>query len=153
MFYFDSSALVKYYISEAGSDWVRALIDDLAADVAISQLTLVKVAAAVEKRRRMKTINERLRIRTLARFAMDCQARYTVVRVSDAIVELSVALTGRHPLRAYDAVQLASALQIHEIFNSNNLAAVTFVSSDEVLCQAAKEEGLAMVNPSKQMDR
>ncbi len=153
MFYFDSSALVKYYISEAGSDWVRKLIDGQAVDVAISQLTLVEIAAAVEKRRRMSTIDEHLRIRTLARFGMDCQARYIVVRVSDAIVELSVALTARHPLRAYDAVQLASALQIHEILNANNLAAVTFVSSDKALCQAAQAEGLAMVNPAKQMDR
>ena len=76
-FYLDSSALVKYYIPEAGSAWIRGVIDAQASGqewehgISISQLTMVEAAAAVEKRRRMKEIGQRHRVRTLARLGID----------------------------------------------------------------------------------
>ncbi len=152
--YLDTSALVKYYIPETGSVWVSNLIDDRAArgkwahEITISQLTVVEVAAAVEKRRRMKDISEHHRVRTLSKFSTDARQRYTLMQVSDPIVELAVELTGRHPLRAYDAVQLASALRLDQVMQENDLPSPTFVSADNLLCQAADAEGIATVNPN-----
>jgi len=66
-FYLDTSALAKYYIPETGSAWVGELIDAQVYEgkweheISISQLTVVEMAAAVEKRRRMKDIGERHR--------------------------------------------------------------------------------------------
>ncbi len=148
-FYLDSSAVVKYYIPETGSAWVRELIDAQEHESIISQLTVVEVAAAVEKRRRMKEIGQRHRVRTLARLGLDYRQRYTILRVSDSIVELAVALTGRHPLRAYDAVQLATGLRLDRLMRENRLSPVTFVSADDLLCQAAEAEGLVAVNPNE----
>ena len=154
-FYLDSSAVVKYYIAEPGSVWVCELIDAQADEqkweheITISQLIVVEVAAAVEKRRRMKEIGHRHRVRTLARFGIDCRRRYTIICISDPIVELAVDLTSRHPLRAYDAVQLATALRLDRVLRENRLSSIIFVCADGVLCQAAEAEGLAAMNPNE----
>lgn len=154
-FYLDSSALVKYYIPEAGSVWMRELIDarigeqEWEHEISTSQLTVVEAAAAVEKRRRMKEIGQNHRVRTLARLSMDYRQRYAIARVGDAIIELAVDLTSRHPLRAYDAVQLATALRLNQTLCRNRLPPLIFVSADRMLCQAAEAEGLAAVNPGE----
>lgn len=154
-FYLDTSALVKYYIPETGSAWVDELIDaqmyreKWRYEILISQLTVIEVAAAVEKRRRMKEISERHRVRTLSKFSIDARQRYAIVRVSDSIVELAVKLTARHPLRAYDAVQLASALRLNQVMLENDLPPLTFASADETLCKAANAENLAATNPNE----
>ncbi|MBV9946203.1 MAG: hypothetical protein JOZ69_05090 [Myxococcales bacterium] len=49
----------------------------------------------------------------------------------------------RHPIRGYDAVQLAAALTVRA-----SGQAVEFWSSDAALCQAAANEGLRIVNPA-----
>jgi len=103
----------------------------------------------MEKRRRMKDISERHRVRTLSKFSIETRQRYTLIQISDPIVELAVELTGRHPLRAYDAVQLASALRLDQVMQENDLPSPTFVSADELLCQAADGEGIATADPNK----
>jgi predicted nucleic acid-binding protein len=147
-FYLDSSAVVKYYVPETGSAWVRELIDVREHENTISQLTVIEVAAAIEKRRRMKEISQRHRARTLARFGMDYRQRYAIVRLSDSIIELAVDLTSRHSLRAYDAVQLATALRLDQMLQDNRLSPLTFVSADEMLCDAARAEGVSAENPN-----
>ena len=52
-------------------------------------------------------------------------------------------LVVRHPLRGYDAVQLATALTIRATGQ-----AVEFWAADAALCQTAGAEGLRVVNPS-----
>ncbi len=50
-----------------------------------------------------------------------------------------------HPLRAYDAVQLASALVLPLSVEATH---PTFISADEVLLSTARELGLATDNPN-----
>jgi len=146
--YLDSSAVVKYYIAETGSTWVQQMVDDRENTVTVSQLTAVEVAAAVERRRRAKEISQRHQVRTLARLGIDFRQRYTTAQVSDPIVELAVELTGRHPLRAYDAVQLATALELNQILRGHRLPPLTFISADKALCDAARAAGLRAEDPN-----
>lgn len=44
-YYLDSSALVKRYVTETGSAWVRELCQDAANAIFISELALVEVGA------------------------------------------------------------------------------------------------------------
>jgi predicted nucleic acid-binding protein len=55
-------------------------------------------------------------------------------------------LTQRHPLKAYDAVQLAVALRQQRAMAAYHLP-LTFVSGDERLLEAARAEGLSVENP------
>ena len=50
-YFFDSSALVKYYVSEIGSGWVEAVIDAQPPNhIALAQIAGVEVVAALAQR-------------------------------------------------------------------------------------------------------
>jgi predicted nucleic acid-binding protein len=61
-----------------------------------------------------------------------------VVEVRRSAMELARQLVERHPLRAYDAVQLACALLLAE----RAATSVTFVCADHQLCDVAVAEQL-----------
>lgn len=54
---------------------------------------------------------------------------------------MAALLAYRHGLRAYDAIQLAAAVQLQTKFNSLDLSAVAFFSVDNELNNAAVAEG------------
>lgn len=49
-YFFDSSALVKAYIAEAGTDWVRTILDHPQHRMSISALAEVEVTSALTRR-------------------------------------------------------------------------------------------------------
>ena len=56
-YYFDSSALVKYYAQETGTNWVRGLIDAQPTNEIFSALvTGAEIAAAIKRRERRSLI-------------------------------------------------------------------------------------------------
>jgi hypothetical protein len=58
----DSSGLVKRYVDEAGSDWVRAIVDPASANiVSIADITRAEVTSALARRARegVITLNDR----------------------------------------------------------------------------------------------
>jgi uncharacterized protein len=63
--------------------------------------------------------------------------RFLAVKVSDSILERAAELAGAHGLRAYDAVQLASALAAREV----DARCVQFAAFDRDLTLAAVSEG------------
>jgi len=80
---------------------------------------------------------------------MDVQnEEYIVSTLSDKVVEVAVNMTRRHPLRAYDAVHLATATNINAALMQAGLPSVIFVSADITLCEAAKAEGLSVDDPN-----
>ena len=152
-YYFDSSAMVKHYISEQGSTWVSLLIEAKTDGkpqnlIAIAEIGEVEVAAALAKRRRMEEISTVQQRIGLATFLRDCARRYHVLQIDSMIIKLAIDLTQRRPLRGYDAVHLAVALILNRALIENKLPPLTFISADGVLCVAAQEEGLLAENPN-----
>lgn len=128
-YYLDSSALVKRYASEAGTGWVRRLTDSTSEnDILISEITVAEVAAALSaKQRPPDGISLESRDRALSIFLQECHEHYLLLAVDRATIDLAVDLCLRHPLRGYDAVQLATALTANnDIIEAGNTA-VTFV--------------------------
>jgi predicted nucleic acid-binding protein len=153
-FYFDSSALVKYYILESGTEWVQSLIDSRLDDewantISTSALTWAEVISAFTKRHRMGDISTHLYKALTARFLQEAGLRYGRLRINDAVIEAAVELIQCHPLRAYDAVQLATALLLNRRLLADKLPPLTFVSADSLLCEAARAEGLPAENPNE----
>jgi hypothetical protein len=64
------------------------------------------------------------------------------VEIRPALVALVPNLVARHPLRGYDAVQLAAALTVQASGH-----AVEPWCADATLCGAAAAEGLKVVSP------
>ncbi|MBI4322594.1 MAG: type II toxin-antitoxin system VapC family toxin [Chloroflexi bacterium] len=55
-------------------------------------------------------------------------------------------LCNKHPLKAYDAVQLATCLALLDSFVAQGISLV-FVSADDALVAAGRAEGITVDNP------
>jgi hypothetical protein len=67
--------------------------------------------------------------------------------LNSAIIQRALNLHEAHRLRAYDAVQLASALELQQRANTIG-DTITFIASDIRLLQAASASGLTTDNPN-----
>ena len=139
-FYLDTSAMVKLYIDEAGSEKIREIVFSETNNVFISKITGAEVAAAFSRRRRMKDIAEEDYEEILSDFVSDYENLFAKSEVTDSVISLAVELTKRQALRGYDAVQLASVLTLGAEINDN----LIFISADVDLNDMARAEGLVV---------
>jgi hypothetical protein len=129
---------VKRYVEEEDSPRVRRWI---AAGVsATARLSAVEVTSALTRRCREGAFSVTERDRALAALEDDLSA-LRVVELSMRVVAEARVLLARHPLRAGDAIQLASAL----LLRRELAEPVTFAAYDERLKSAAGTEGLTVV--------
>ena len=133
--YLDASALVKNYVEEPGSDAIRSLLRQTLP--ATSRLTAVEVASALARRCREGALAPDDRDEILRDLSEDLTVLYVVELVPEIVAEAR-ALLLRHPLRAADAVQLASCLVLQQKVDSP----MNFAVYDQRLLEAARQEGL-----------
>jgi predicted nucleic acid-binding protein len=130
---------VKLYADEDRHEQVRGL----RAPLVISTLARVEVSAAIWRKQRSGELNLDDALTLLRAFTVDYTGgsdrapRFLAVSVTDGIVERAAELTGTYGLRAYDAVQLASALATREA----DSRCTTFAVFDRDLASAAASEG------------
>jgi len=147
-YYLDTSALLKHYVDETGSDWLRAQVLTSALLVS-SQLLVVETVSAFNRRVRegALTLTDYQRLRDI--FREDGRALYRLVPLKTAITDLACVLTERHPLRSYDAIHLATALTVQLSLQRRGLTPLIFLSADDRLNNAASTEGLLVDNPNR----
>jgi hypothetical protein len=150
-FYFDTSAIVKRYDpQETGARWIRSLFGTSQADLYLfSQLTPVEVTSAFYRKWREGTFDETELHLALDVFRLDALRDYWLEPVSDLIIRLATDLIERHPLRAYDAVQLATAIYLNAELQAESGLTLLFLSADDRLIRAAQSEGLLADNPNQ----
>ena len=147
LFYLDASALVKRYVREPGSTWVRTLIDDPANVILISAISLVEVSAAIAICVRTGKLRPRQGGMAYEEFSDEVdRGIYQLWQVTQPLIEQAAELTQRHPLKGYDAVQVASGLQVAQHIAAQKVT-LTFVSGDKQALDAATAEGLPVENP------
>lgn len=149
-FYFDSSALVKRYLTEIGSAWVLTLTASSAGHaIMVAEITRVEVAAALAARHRATGgITHKERDDALDLLLKHCDTEYQISSLSRTIINRAVNLTQNHRLRGYDALQLATALVTNEALVITGLSPLTLIAADNDLITAARVEGLAADNPN-----
>lgn len=108
--YFDSSALVKLVVEEAGSDLVAKLWDGCDAALS-SRLAYPEVRAALAVAGRNHDL-ETGDLELVERTWEDIWAATRPVELTHAVERSAGALASRHGLRGADAVHLASALTV-----------------------------------------
>jgi predicted nucleic acid-binding protein len=149
-YFFDSSALVKYYVNEVGSAWVESLIDaQLSNEIAIAQITSVEVVAALSRRVRMGMASAAAATTAISAFRSDFQTKYTVLSLTTQVLEEAMNLAELHRLRGYDATQLAVALDLETEMSADGVGPLTLISADIELNQAAQAEGLLADDPNQ----
>jgi len=137
----DSSVIVKFYVPEAGHAQVRRLERPLL----ISRLATVEVAGAMWRKQRLGELDPADAALLVRAFLADCAepgdaSPFVTVAVLPSILRHATRLVGLHPLRAYDAVQLASALAVDQALGEP----LTFAATDRALNAAAAAEGLIL---------
>jgi predicted nucleic acid-binding protein len=133
----DSSAVVKLYVDEESSDAVRGWPDP----VVVAAVTEVEVCSALWRKQRLaqKAAGDtRLVVESFRRDlgAFEGSVPLLPVVLTPAILDRATALVARHPLRAYDAIQLATAMEVREVVPVRE-----FLAFDRTLCSAAAGEG------------
>jgi predicted nucleic acid-binding protein len=148
-FFFDSSALVKRYAQETGTNWIFSLVRPSTQNrLYLARITGVELVAALTKRMRVGSLSANATAKAINRFEREFINRYLLVEVSPPIIKTAMTLAKNHTLRGYDAVQLASALQANADRIAVGGTALIFISADHHLNSAATAEGLNVDNPN-----
>lgn len=149
-YFFDTSALVKYYVQETGTLWVQGVINNYSAnEITIALVTGVEIVAAITRQNRMNAISAVDAATAIATFKNQFRNRLIAFRITDQVVDDAMALAEKYGLRGYDAIQLTSALFIESRITSRGVGPLTFVCSDKNLNQAATIEGLLVEDPNQ----
>ena len=144
LYFLDTSALVKLYVAEPGTERMLDLADsDDANQFAVLSIAQAELWSAVGRRQREGAIDDEEAGDLLDRFSEDLESFFLRQSVNDAVIDLACALLERHPLRADDALQLAGCLTLRPAAPDPPV----FTCADDSLLQAAEEEGLHTLNP------
>jgi len=137
--YLDTSALVKLYVEEEGSAMVQEALA-AAETVATATISYVEARAAFARRRREGRLSRQDYHHTVSELEADWE-QYVLLEITRNVIRRAADLTNIHPLRAYDAIHLASATALKERIEGP----IFFASWDSTLASAAKREGLSLV--------
>lgn len=148
-FVLDTSAVVKRYVQEAGTAWVRRIADPAAANlIYLARITDVEFTSAVIRRQRGGNLPAADAVATLMQFRQDLVQAYRIIEVTPALLLAARSLAERQGLRAYDAVQLAAAVELNARRIAAGTGTITLVSADQELNAAALAEGLTVDDPA-----
>jgi predicted nucleic acid-binding protein len=142
-YYLDTSALVKLYIQEDGTAAMLDLLGDGDHTVVVLALTRVEVHAALARRLRSNEVTAEQFQEVTDRLAEHWYSHFLVQPVTDALLNEAINLLERHPLSAYDAIQLAGCM----VCRSGTTEPPVFVCSDNSLIEAARNEDFTCLNP------
>ncbi|MCP4700805.1 MAG: type II toxin-antitoxin system VapC family toxin [Gammaproteobacteria bacterium] len=138
MIYCDSSALVKLYVEEPHSEWLRRQLPDKTA-LAASRVAMPEVISAFTRRLHQGELTE-AQIKTFQKAFLSDWENLNVLEFDE---RKAAALVSRHRLHGFDAVHLSSAL----ILQGEMDISLYFVAFDNSLLQAARAEGLMLLHP------
>jgi predicted nucleic acid-binding protein len=141
--YFDSSALVKRYLKEDGSERVNSIMNNTIT-IATSKLTYPEILSVFTRKYKNKDITKKEFHQATNEFEIDWNY-FLVVEFKDELLSIIKKILEKHSLKGADSVHLSSALWLRNIVKED----ITFVASDINLLKAVKFEGLQITNPQK----
>ena len=148
--YLDTSALLKRYVAETGSEWVRGLLAFSGTSTAFtSHLTVVEATCPFARRRREGFMSAEDHAQILLALDYDVAHWYNVLEVTRNVVDTARTFANEHPLRAYDAVHLATAWLANKQLVQGSQSPLTFICADNRLLTMAEAVGLLADNPNR----
>jgi hypothetical protein len=137
--YFDTSALVKKYIEELGSDQISESYSR-AELIGTAMITPPEMASALSRAMRMKIIGEDKASEAWNMFSKDWDT-YFIVDVNQALIGQASALVWEQGLRGYDAVHLASLIAWKDALGAD----ITLATYDAELWETAKRLNIHVI--------
>lgn len=136
--YFDTSALIKNYVREAGSSRVRRLLTRY--EFLSSAITPIEFQSALQRRHRQREITQRNYASIFARLGND-RSYWQLVEVVPQVLSKAEELVKTENVRTLDAIHIASAIIIQESFPTP----LPFISADERQLAAAQNNELSVI--------
>ena len=148
IYFLEATAFAKLFVSEPGSETLIALLDGVDDNrKMIAASTPLELFAALYKRERDADLAPE--DAASARESLRQEASRTVQQpLNPAVLDAARELIARTSLHWPDALQLAAALNARLMFQSTP---IVFVSSLPALLDAAKAEGMEVIDPTKSL--
>lgn len=141
--YFDSSALVKRYVKEEGSEKVQEIMTQTVY-LETSALTELELTHFLERAKRERRIDSPAYRKLASNLERDIRGGVlSLANLNKESWKEAKRLIQQRRLRVADSIQLASALATNIRFQGQ----IHFVCADQILLQAAKLERLRCLNP------
>ncbi len=145
LYFLDTSALVKLYVQEPGTDRLLSLFSDQPGNrFGVLAISAVEIRSAIRRRQRAGDIAPGVATAILETVQSHLETRFIRQVVNDTVIDTALEMIDRYTLRAYDAIQLAGCLVLGTIA----VEAFTFVCSDHRLLEAAQSEQLKVLDPA-----
>jgi uncharacterized protein len=144
LYYLETSALVKLYVYEAGTERLLALAaGDAGHRFAILSLAQVEFRAAIRGRQRRGEIPALDADELVESFREHSEGKFLVQPFTDSLLDVACALIDGYALRGYDSMQLAGYLTLRSIAGAEE---PIFVCADKALLAAARNEGCPVLD-------
>lgn len=144
-YFLEATAFAKLFVREPGTDTLIRLMETVEDNrKLIAASTPLEVYAALRRRERAGAISAHDANAALEVLRLEA-ARTVQEPLNPAVLESARQLLDRTNLRWPDAIQLAAALVAREMFQGTE---IVFVSASQTLLDAARSEGLQVMNPA-----
>ncbi|ODU01848.1 MAG: hypothetical protein ABS79_01115 [Planctomycetes bacterium SCN 63-9] len=144
VYFLDTSAVVKRYLQETGTAWVRTLTSPASGHfVYLARIAEVEITATFARRRGRPGFSTTQARTALGLFLQDFAQDYRIAEITVPLLRRAALLADAHALRGYDSVQLAAALEVR-----SQIPSLIFISADDELNDAAIAEGFPVDNPN-----
>ena len=140
-YYVDTSALVKRYHTESGSERVDHLFSDPTASFLAANIALTEITSALDRKVQENLLTRDALNTVLAAIARDLLEDFWLIEIERAHILRSQELILRHHLRALDALHLSVLLSLQDL-------APVLVSADQKLLEAARLERFTVLDPT-----
>jgi len=137
-YYLDTSAFLKRYIQEPGSEVIRDLLKR-GGKFFTSKVAYVEVLMTFRRKQREGKLSDRDISRCIELFERDWKG-FNVIELSNEV--LQILKNFENHLRALDAIHLSSALWVKKFLK------IVFVCSDHNLKKQAMSEGFQVWDPT-----
>ncbi len=147
-FFFDTSALVKFFYVESGTEIVTQIIEHAASEVWISDLARLEFTSALYRRYRNKSLDE-IKLHIATTYFDKQLVSFNIEPLNQLVIDEGGLLLKKYGkeygLRTLDALHLGTYSLISE-------QGWCFITSDTVLADVAKLAGFLSLNPQQKTD-
>jgi uncharacterized protein len=146
LYYLETSALVKLYVYELGTERLLELTaSDSGHRFVILSLAQVEFRAAIRRRQRNDGIPGYAADEVIESFRRHSEGKFIIQSFSDSALDIALSLVDSYALKGYDAMQLAGYLMLRSISGAEE---PIFVCADRALLSAARNEGCPVLDPT-----
>lgn len=141
-YFFDTSALVKRYHEEAGTQAVDEILERDDVDILISSLTVIESVSAFRRKYNRGETSKSEMEQLIAVFFREALDEFVILPMEESLLNFSFELVLEDDLRTLDSLQLSAGLSL-----AQEVEDLVFVTADEELAEIGDRHDLETFVP------